>query len=277
MKDRHFFMIPVTLCDKSYQANLNENKGLELNVFNLPCLPRTFKIYVYIEDFILRLKMNINKYIDHTALKADTNSKQIEKLCAEAREYDFFSVCVNSYYVKKALAELRGSSVKVCTVVGFPLGASTMETKRFEAMKAMAEGATEIDMVINLSAIKSGEWQYALDDMSSLAQVVHQQGGLLKVILETCLLNQEEKVKACELAIKAQVDFVKTSTGFSTGGATLEDVRLMRSLVGKMGVKASGGIKDLETARNMIEAGATRLGTSSGVEILKGLKSSASY
>lgn len=221
--------------------------------------------------------MNINKYIDHTALKADTNSKQIEKLCAEAKEYDFFSVCVNSYYVKKALAELRGSSVKVCTVVGFPLGASTMETKRFEAMKAMAEGATEIDMVINLSAIKSGEWQYALDDMSSLAQVVHQQGGLLKVILETCLLNQEEKVKACELAIKAQVDFVKTSTGFSTGGATLEDVRLMRSLVGKMGVKASGGIKDLETARNMIEAGATRLGTSSGVEILKGLKSSASY
>lgn len=221
--------------------------------------------------------MNINKYIDHTALKADTNSKQIEKLCAEAKEYDFFSVCVNSYYVKKALAELRGSSVKVCTVVGFPLGASTMETKRFEAMKAMAEGATEIDMVINLSAIKSGEWQYALDDMSSLAQVVHQQGGLLKVILETCLLNQEEKVKACELAIKAQVDFVKTSTGFSTGGATLEDVRLMRSLVGNMGVKASGGIKDLETARNMIEAGATRLGTSSGVEILKGLKSSASY
>ncbi|MCM2350811.1 MAG: deoxyribose-phosphate aldolase [Bacteriovoracaceae bacterium] len=221
--------------------------------------------------------MNINKYIDHTALKADTSSKQIEKLCAEAKEYDFFSVCVNSYYVKKALAELRGSSVKVCTVVGFPLGASTMETKRFEAMKAMAEGATEIDMVINLSAIKSGEWQYALDDMSSLAQVVHQQGGLLKVILETCLLTQEEKVKACELAIKAQVDFVKTSTGFSTGGATLEDVRLMRSLVGKMGVKASGGIKDLETARNMIEAGATRLGTSSGVEILKGLKSSASY
>lgn len=221
--------------------------------------------------------MNINKYIDHTALKADTTAKQIEKLCAEAREFDFFSVCVNSYYVKKAITELRGSSVKVCTVVGFPLGASTMETKRFEAMKAMAEGANEVDMVINLSAIKSGDLQYVLDDMSSLAQVVHQQGGLLKVILETCLLTQEEKVKACELAIKAQVDFVKTSTGFSTGGATLEDVRLMRSLVGSMGVKASGGIKDLETARKMIEAGATRLGTSSGVEILKGLTASASY
>lgn len=221
--------------------------------------------------------MNINKYIDHTALKADTNLKQIETLCSEAREYDFFSVCVNSYYVKKAVALLNGSSVKVCTVVGFPLGASTMETKRFEAMKAMAEGAKEIDMVINLSAIKSGEWQYALDDMSSLSQVVHQQGGLLKVILETCLLTQEEKIKSCELAMKAQVDFVKTSTGFSTGGATLEDVRLMRSIVGEMGVKASGGIRDAEAARKMIEAGATRLGTSAGVEIVKGLASSASY
>lgn len=221
--------------------------------------------------------MNINKYIDHTALKADTNIKQIETLCGEAREFDFFSVCVNSYYVKKAAALLAGSSVKVCTVVGFPLGASTMETKRFEAMKAMAEGAKEIDMVINLSAIKSGEWQYVLDDMSSLSQVVHQQGGLLKVILETCLLTQEEKIKACELAMKAQVDFVKTSTGFSTGGATLEDVRLMRSLVGDMGVKASGGIRDAEAARKMIEAGATRLGTSAGVEIVKGLASSASY
>lgn len=221
--------------------------------------------------------MNINKYIDHTALKADTNLKQIETLCSEAREYDFFSVCVNSYYVKKAVALLNGSSVKVCTVVGFPLGASTMETKRFEAMKAMAEGAKEIDMVINLSAIKSGEWQYVLDDMSSLSQVVHQQGGLLKVILETCLLTQEEKIKSCELAMKAQVDFVKTSTGFSTGGATLEDVRLMRSIVGEMGVKASGGIRDAEAARKMIEAGATRLGTSAGVEIVKGLASSASY
>lgn len=221
--------------------------------------------------------MKINQYIDHTALKADTTAAQIEKLCAEAREYEFFSVCVNSYYVKKAFSLLQGSNVKVCTVVGFPLGASTMETKRFEAMKAIAEGAREIDMVINVSAIKSNEWQYVLDDMSSLSQVVHQQGGLLKVILETCLLTEEEKRKACELAVKANVDFVKTSTGFSTGGATVEDVKLMRSIVGNMGVKASGGIRDLETARKMIEAGATRLGTSASVEIVKGLTSSASY
>lgn len=221
--------------------------------------------------------MNINKYIDHTALKADTDLKQIEKLCAEAKEYDFFSVCVNSYFVKKAAALLSGSSVKVCTVVGFPLGASTMETKRFEAMKAVAEGAKEIDMVINVSAIKSQDWQYVLDDMSSLAQVTHQQGALLKVILETALLTHDEKKKACELAVKANVDFVKTSTGFSTAGATVEDVKLMRSIVGNMGVKASGGIRDAETARMMIEAGATRLGTSASVEIVKGLKGAGSY
>ncbi len=221
--------------------------------------------------------MNMNKYIDHTALKADTTLSQIEKLCGEAREYDFFSVCVNSYFVKKAVSLLNGSSVKVCTVVGFPLGASTMETKRFEAMKAVTEGAQEIDMVINVSAIKSQDWQYVLDDMSSLAKVTHQQGALLKVILETCLLTQEEKQKACELAVKAGVDFVKTSTGFSSGGATIEDVKLMRSIVGNLGVKASGGIRDAETARKMIEAGATRLGTSASVEIVKGLKSTASY
>jgi deoxyribose-phosphate aldolase len=221
--------------------------------------------------------MQFNKYIDHTALKADTDIKQIEKLCAEAKEFDFFSVCVNSYYVKKASALLSGSSVKVCTVVGFPLGASTMETKRFEAMKAVAEGAKEIDMVINVSAIKSLDWQYVLDDMASLAQVTHQQGAILKVILETALLTEEEKRKACELAVKANVDFVKTSTGFSTTGATVEDVKLMRSIVGNMGVKASGGIRDAETARKMIEAGATRLGTSASVEIIKGLKGQGSY
>ena len=221
--------------------------------------------------------MNINKYIDHTALKADTTASQIEKLCAEAREYEFFSVCVNSYFVKKAVSLLNGSSVKVCTVVGFPLGASTMETKRFEAMKAVTEGASEIDMVINISAIKSQDWQYVLDDMSSLARVTHQQGALLKVILETCLLTEDEKRKACELAVKAGVDFVKTSTGFSTGGATIEDVKLMRSIVGNLGVKASGGIRDAETARHMIEAGATRLGTSASVEIMNNIKSTASY
>jgi deoxyribose-phosphate aldolase len=221
--------------------------------------------------------MKLNQYIDHTLLKPEATSAQIEKLCQEAKEHEFFSVCINSYYVKRAVAMLGNTSVKVCTVVGFPLGASTMETKRFEAMKACAEGAREIDMVMNNSAVKSGEWQYVLDDMSSLAQVCHQQGAILKVILETCLLTQEEKIKACELAVKAKVDFVKTSTGFSTSGATVEDIKLMRSLVGSMGVKASGGIRDTETARKMIEAGATRLGTSASVEIVKGLVSNSSY
>lgn len=222
--------------------------------------------------------MEINKYFDHTLLKPETTLAQIEQLCAEAKEYDFFSVCLNSYYVKKAKSFLNGSSVKVCTVVGFPLGASTMETKRFESMKAVAEGAQEIDMVMNISAMKSQDYQYVLDDMASLAQVCHQQGALLKVILETCLLTEEEKKKACELAVKASVDFVKTSTGFSTSGATVADVKLMRSIVGPtMGVKASGGIRDLETAKSMIEAGATRLGLSAGVAIMKGLTSIEKY
>lgn len=222
--------------------------------------------------------MNINRYIDHTLLKPEATSEQIAKLCQEAREYEFYSVCVNSYYVKEAAALLRGSNTKVCTVVGFPLGASTMETKRFEAMKAIAEGAGEIDMVINISAIKSGNWQYVLDDMSSLAQVCHQQNILLKVILETCLLTNEEKVKACELAVKAGVDFVKTSTGFSTSGATIDDVKLMRKTVGpNLGVKASGGIRDTATAKAMIEAGATRLGTSASIAIVTGTRSDAKY
>jgi len=201
---------------------------------------------------------------------------QIEKLCQEAKENNFFSVCVNSYFVKACAQYLAGSSVKVCTVVGFPLGASTMETKRFEAMKAVAEGAKEIDMGLNISAAKSGNWQYVLDDMSSLAQVCHQQGAILKVILENCLLTQEEKKMACELAVKAGVDFVKTSTGFSSAGATIEDVKLMRSIVGpSIGVKASGGIRNTETAKAMIEAGATRLGTSASVDIVKGQNAGA--
>lgn len=215
--------------------------------------------------------MTLNQYIDHTLLKADATLDQVKVLCQEARDNNFYSVCINSYFVKAAVEFLRGSNVKVCTVVGFPLGASTMETKRFEAMKAVAEGAKEVDMVMNISAAKSGNWQYVLDDMSSLAQVTHQQGAMLKVILETALLTNEEKTKACELAVKAGVDFVKTSTGFSTAGATIEDVKLMRAVVGPaMGVKASGGIRNTEAAKLMIEAGATRLGTSASVEIVKG-------
>ncbi len=222
--------------------------------------------------------MILNQYIDHTLLKPEATLTQIEKLCAEAKENQFAAVCVNSYYVKKCVALLAGSNVKVCTVVGFPLGASTMETKRFEAMKAVAEGAKEIDMVMNVSAVKSGDWQYVQDDMSSLAQVCHQQGAILKVILETCLLTEDEKKRACEIAVRANVDFVKTSTGFSTGGATVEDVMLMRSVVGpKIGVKASGGIRDAETAMKMIEAGATRLGCSAGVEIVKGKSGMGNY
>lgn len=217
--------------------------------------------------------MKLNQYIDHTLLKPEASLEQIQKLCLEAKENQFYTVCVNSYYVKAAVEFLKGTDVKVCTVVGFPLGASTMETKRFEAMKAIAEGAKEIDMVLNISAVKSQAWQYVLDDMSSLAQVCHQQGALLKVILETCLLSQEEKKMACELAVKAGVDFVKTSTGFSNSGATIEDVKLMKDIVGpKIGVKASGGIRNTETAKAMIEAGASRLGTSASVEIVNGLK-----
>lgn len=216
--------------------------------------------------------MKLSSHIDHTLLKPEASISQVEKLCQEARENEFFSVCVNSYYVKACVELLKGSTVKVCTVVGFPLGASTMETKRFEAMKAIAEGAKEIDMVLNISAVKSNHWQYVLDDMSSLAQVCHQQGAILKVILETCLLTQDEKKKVCELAVKAGVDFVKTSTGFSSAGATIEDVKLMRSVVGpSMGVKASGGIRNTETAQAMIEAGASRLGTSASVEIVRGV------
>lgn len=222
--------------------------------------------------------MKLNEHIDHTLLKAEATSTQIEKLCAEAREHKFASVCVNSYFVKKCVSLLEGSGVKVCTVVGFPLGASTMETKRFEAMKAAAEGAKEIDMVMNISAVKSGDWQYVENDIASLAQVCHQQGTILKVILETCLLNDEEKRKACEIAKRAGADFVKTSTGFSTAGATVEDVKLMRSIVGdKIGVKASGGIRDAATAMKMIGAGATRLGTSASVEIVNGTTGKDSY
>lgn len=222
--------------------------------------------------------MELNKYIDHTLLRPEATLQQIEKLCAEAKEYKFAAVCVNSYYVKKCVSLLQGSGVKVCTVVGFPLGASTMEAKRFEAMKAVAEGASEIDMVMNIAAVKSGDWQYVQDDMASLAQVTHQQGAILKVILETCLLTEDEKKKACEVAKRANVDFVKTSTGFSTSGATVEDVKLMRSIVGdKIGVKASGGIRDAATAIMMIEAGANRLGCSAGVEIVKGISGSGTY
>lgn len=215
--------------------------------------------------------MTLNKFIDHTLLRPDATLNQVVTLCQEAVKYNFCSVCVNPYYVKTAADLVKNSTVKVCTVVGFPLGASTKETKRFEAEKAISDGAFEIDMVLNISAVKAQNWDYVSDDLTSLVEVCHQHGVILKLILETCLLNEQEKINVCKLAAQAKVDFVKTSTGFSTGGATIADVKLMRSIVGPtIGVKASGGIRDNETAMAMIAAGANRLGTSASVEIVNG-------
>lgn len=212
--------------------------------------------------------MNINKMIDHTLLKPEATKEMIENLCKEAKEYDFKSVCVNPYWISTAYEELRDSDVLVCTVVGFPLGATTKETKFFETDFAVQEGADEIDMVINVGALKSKQYDVVLEDIKSVVQAAN--GRTVKVIIETCLLSDEEKVKACELSMEAGANFVKTSTGFSTAGAKVEDVELMKSIVGdNLEVKASGGIRDLDTALKMIEAGATRLGVSAGVQIIK--------
>lgn len=216
--------------------------------------------------------MNLNKMIDHTLLKPEATKEMIENLCREAKEYDFKSVCVNPYWVSTAYDELRDSNVLVCTVVGFPLGTTTKETKFFETDFAVQEGADEIDMVINVGALKSKQYDVVLEDIKSVVQAAN--GRTVKVIIETCLLTDEEKVKACELSKEAGANFVKTSTGFSTAGANVEDVELMRSIVGDaLEVKASGGIRDLDTALKMIEAGATRLGVSAGVQIMKEYKS----
>ncbi len=212
----------------------------------------------------------LNSFIDHTLLKADATVEQITKLCQEAREYRFASVCVNSCWVRLCSELLRGSGVAVCTVVGFPLGAMIPEAKAFEAEAAIENGATEIDMVINVGALKSQDYRMVAKDIQVVCDAVHQHGAILKVIIEACLLTKEEKVIACLLAKNAGADYVKTSTGFSTGGATVEDVKLMRSIVGdEMGVKAAGGIRDKETAEAMLDAGADRLGASAGVQICK--------
>ena len=210
----------------------------------------------------------LNSFIDHTLLKADATVEQITKLCQEAREYNFASVCVNSCWVRLCSELLRGSGVAVCTVVGFPLGAMIPEAKAFEAEAAIENGATEIDMVINIGALKSKDYRMVAKDIQVVCDAVHQHGALLKVIIEACLLTKEEKVIACLLAKNAGADYVKTSTGFSTGGATVEDVELMRKIVGdEMGVKAAGGIRDKKTAEAMLDAGADRLGASAGVQI----------
>lgn len=215
--------------------------------------------------------MNYNKFIDHTLLKPDCLDKDIEKLCSEAKEYDFASVCVNSSYVKKCVELLKGTTVKVCTVVGFPLGACSTEAKLAETKKALEDGASEIDMVINISRLKCHDDKYVENEISVLKKACG--NNVLKVIIETCLLTDEEKIRACLDAVNAHADFVKTSTGFSTGGATVEDVKLMKQTVqDKALVKASGGIKDKDTFLKMIEAGASRIGASKGVEIIKELK-----
>lgn len=220
--------------------------------------------------------MKLNKYIDHTLLKADATSKEISILCKEAIENDFASVCVNPGFVQQAYMELVDSSVEVCTVIGFPLGATSTEAKIAETRLAIADGASEIDMVINISKLKDKEDLYVFNEIAYIKGEC--EDLILKVIIETCLLTDEEKVRACLLAKKAGADFVKTSTGFSTGGATVEDVALMAKTVGKdVGVKASGGVRDLATMKKMIEAGATRIGTSGGVKLVQGQKNETSY
>ena len=216
-------------------------------------------------------KFELARYIDHTLLKPDAKEGDIIKLCKEALEYKFASVCVNASHVKLAYSFLQGTEVRVCTVVGFPLGATTKEAKAFEASQAIENGAAEIDMVINIGALKSGKLDAVKEDIREVAGVCKDK-ALLKVIIETCLLTDEEKVTACLLSMEAGADFVKTSTGFSVSGATVEDIKLMRRTIGpNMGVKASGGIRNLESALKMIEAGATRIGASASVSIVNEL------
>jgi len=209
-------------------------------------------------------------YVDHTLLKPDASAAQIEQLCAEAREHKFFSVCVNGSWVAPARHLLGDSGVKVASVVGFPLGAMASDVKRFETETAIDDGAHEIDVVLNVARLKAGDHKFVLRELCDVVEAADER--TVKVILETCLLTDEEKIRACRLVVESGAHFVKTSTGFSTAGATVADVKLMRETVGpKFGVKASGGVRDAQTALAMIAAGATRLGTSSGVAIVKGM------
>ncbi len=218
----------------------------------------------------------INTYIDHTLLKPQATREQIAAVCEEAKTYKFASVCANSCWASSCAAYLKGSSVKVCSVIGFPLGAMQSESKAFEAKRCVADGAQEVDMVINIGMLKGQDLEGFEKDIRLVREACGA-GIVLKVIIETCLLTNEEKVTACEIAKKCGADFVKTSTGFSTGGATVEDVALMRKTVGnQMGVKAAGGIRSYEDAVRVVEAGANRIGASSGVSIMKRLRSDES-
>lgn len=211
--------------------------------------------------------MEFSKYFDHTILSPDATVSQVDKIIMEAKQYGFASVCVNGYYTGYVAQALMGSGVKTCVVVGFPLGAMGIEAKAFETSLAVKEGADEIDMVINVGELKAGNYDAVLKDIKAVRAAC--EGKILKVIIETCLLTDEEKKKACELSVEAGADFVKTSTGFSKGGATVADVALMKSVVaGNALVKASGGIRDYDTAIAIIEAGADRLGTSKTIEIV---------
>lgn len=218
----------------------------------------------------------VARYIDHTLLKPDATRDEILKVCEEGVRYGFASVCINPIWVREAACALRGSGVKVCTVIGFPLGANSPDTKSYEARRAIFDGASELDMVINLGALKSGDHDLVSRDIKGVVEVAHEVGFICKVILETALLTDEEKISACLIAKEAGADFVKTSTGFSKGGATAADVALMRRAVGgQMGVKASGGVRDLKQAQEMIDAGATRIGASVGVKIIQEASGSA--
>ena len=220
--------------------------------------------------------MKINKFIDHTVLSQDADEKKIDKLIAEAKEHDFASVCVNSCWTKKCAEALKDSDVNVCVVVGFPLGAMDTKSKAFETKTAIENGADEIDMVINVGWLKSGRYSDVEDDIREVKKACGDKH--LKVIIECCLLTDEEKVMACKLSEKAGADFVKTSTGFSKSGATVEDVSLMRKTVGdRLGVKAAGGIRDGKTAVAMIKAGASRLGCSAGIKIIEETDPNAEY
>ena len=218
----------------------------------------------------VRFDRSVAALIDHTVLKADATRADVMRVCDEARRYSFASVCVNGSWVRLAAEQLNGTPVKVCTVIGFPLGAMATAAKRAESEIALRDGATELDMVINVGALKNGEFDVVSDDIKAVVDTAHASGALVKVIIETALLTDVEKTTACRLAVKAGADFVKTSTGFAASGATAPDIALMRSVVGPhIGVKASGGIRTLDQLRAMVDAGASRVGASASVSIVE--------
>jgi deoxyribose-phosphate aldolase len=260
----------------------NDNDAIFIPRSFVPIYTQTLSEILYIHAQIYNLAFTLTltpmtaeqqylaAMIDHTLLKPEAQPDHIAQLCAEAREYSFASVCVNPTHVALAAERLAGSPVKVCTVIGFPLGATATATKVFETELALKHGAREVDMVINVGALKSGNHELVERDINAVAETARSSSALCKVIVETCLLSEEEKVAVCGIVTRAGADFIKTSTGFSTGGATLADVQLMRKHIGTgVQIKASGGVRDVQFALQLIEAGATRLGTSSGVALVK--------